>query len=64
MKRVPFDENRIDTEVYERVEAEGELVLREVAKPTSVLRAPLENDTLLLATERSSIHRKLLAIFG
>lgn len=63
MKQVPFDENRIDTEVYERVPADGELVLRDIARGV-YLRAPLVDNTLLLATERSSLHRKLLAIFG
>ena len=63
MKRVPFDEGKIDTEVYERVPADGELVLRDIARG-GYLRAPLVDGTLLLATERSSIHRKLLAIFG
>lgn len=64
MIQVPFNKDRIDPALYTREDAENELVLREVANPAAVLRAPLVGGNLILVTERSSIHRKLMAIFG
>jgi len=64
MKRVvDYDPEKIDP-AYEIVSADTELVLREIARPERILRAPLYEGQLHLVPDRSSIHRRLMAMFG
>lgn len=64
MKRVvDYVPEKVDP-AYEIVSADTELVLREKARPDTRLRAPLIEGQLHLVPDRSSIHRRLLAMFG
>ena len=64
MKMIDYDLDRVDSEVYEVIPDSAELILQEKARPVVTLRAPIVNGKLRLVPERSSIHRKLMAIFG
>lgn len=64
MKMIEYDLARVDTEVYEVIPDSVELILKEKARPAITLRAPIVDGKLRLVPERSSIHRKLMAIFG